>query len=79
MTAEQDDSPEQNSPEQNSGEGLSTFLSEMAEHNQKIAEEGEERQAEEPAEERGCRVSKSKDGSDAKEGQEERTRLKEAS
>ena len=74
MTAEQDDSPEQNS-----GEGLSTFLSKMAEHNQKIAEEGEERQAEEPAEEQGCRVSKSKNGNDGKEGQEERTRLKEAS
>ena len=51
-----------------SSEGLSSFLTEMAEHNEKIAEEAPAmQQAEEPVEVKPCRVKKKKEGDEGEE------------
>jgi len=48
--------------DENSSEGLSSFLAEMAEHNEKIAEEAQEKQQEEePVEAKPCRLKKKKE------------------
>jgi hypothetical protein len=48
--------------DENSSEGLSSFLTEMAEHNEKIAEEAQtKQQPEENVETKPCRLKKKKE------------------